>query len=456
MATPRPAHVNSTRSKEGRAVTEQPLGDLFARLDHERELADRHYHEALAAVDRAVQQLHAWPEPPARRDESRVADLNQLWRVLREDVPHVDQSWRGRLRGFVWRLVGPPLERQQAFNAALVDHLNRNARSEREVPRALVELTGAFRTALEGVCAFESRLVQFLQTVTAYVDTKDRRHGSQELTQHLTFVEERLFAVTREVERLLAQSPQEAPPSTAPAPGVFAGPIAATTYVNFEDCFRGAREDIGRRVEDYVPILTGHRDVVDVGCGRGELLEALRARGIIARGTDSNHAMVELCRGRGLVVEHADALSYLRQMGGESVGALVAIQVVEHFTPDYLMAFLSAAYHALRPGAPIVLETINPACWMAFFETYIRDPTHQQALHPETLKYLVQASGFTQVDIQYRQPVGESDRLDRVALDVPGDDPAALRTLVAAINAHADKLNARLFSFADYAVIARR
>jgi len=47
-----------------------------------------------------------------------------------------------------------------------------------------------------------------------------------------------------------------------------------------------------------------------------------------------------------------------------------------------------------------VLETINPNCWMAFFETYIRDLTHQQPLHPDTLRHLVQASGFDHIDPQ--------------------------------------------------------
>ena len=56
-----------------------------------------------------------------------------------------------------------------------------------------------------------------------------------------------------------------------------------------------------------------------------------------------------------------------------SIGGLVAIQVVEHFTPAYLTRFLDAAFHAMRAGAPLILETINPACWMAFFETYLRD-----------------------------------------------------------------------------------
>jgi O-antigen chain-terminating methyltransferase len=112
----------------------------------------------------------------------------------------------------------------------------------------------------------------------------------------------------------------------------------------------------------------------------------------------------------------------------------------------------------MQPSAPIVLETINPACWMAFFETYIRDLTHQRPLHPDTLRYLVQASGFSGVDVQFRQPVSERDRLDRVKLtgDAGGVLPRNVAQVADALNAHADKLNARLFSSMDYVVIARR
>ena len=111
----------------------------------------------------------------------------------------------------------------------------------------------------------------------------------------------------------------------------------------------------------------------------------------------------------------------------------------------------------MRPGGPLLLETINPACWMAFFETYIRDLTHQRPLHPDTLRYLVQASGFTHVDVQFRQPVRAEDRLDRLP-DAPKSAvyPEGLAQVVAALNAQADKLNARLFSSMDYVVIARR
>ena len=124
------------------------------------------------------------------------------------------------------------------------------------------------------------------------------------------------------------------------------------------------------------------------------------------------------------------------------------MQVVEHFTVPYLTRFLEAASQKMRPGAPLVLETINVNCWMAFFETYLRDPTHQQPLHPDTLKLLVQSSGFSDVNVQFRAPVSAEDRLDRVT--AAGTGPLA--ELAAALNAHADKLNRRLFSSMDYVV----
>jgi len=101
-----------------------------------------------------------------------------------------------------------------------------------------------------------------------------------------------------------------------------------------------------------------------------------------------------------------------------------------------------------------VLETINAACWLAFFESYIRDLTHVRPLHPETLQYVVRASGFHDVTIEYTSPVAESARLQTV----PRPAEAGGTTLADAIetfNENFLKLNARLFTFMDYAVVAR-
>src|SRR5207244_2792067 len=102
-----------------------------------------------------------------------------------------------------------------------------------------------------------------------------------------------------------------------------------------------------------------------------------------------------------------------------------------------------------------------PECWLAFFSSYLRDFTHVRAVHPDTLAYLVRASGFTRVSVRYSAPIPDHTRMKLI--DVPDElamsaEPAA-RALVAAarvLNRNADILNKNAFSFQDYAVIGYR
>ena len=102
----------------------------------------------------------------------------------------------------------------------------------------------------------------------------------------------------------------------------------------------------------------------------------------------------------------------------------------------------------------MVLETLNPACWVAFFDSYIRDITHVWPLHPETLKYLV-------LPADSRAPISSTGRRSpprtgsRPSRFPPTAD-AKLTDLVDAFNANVEKLNARLFTYLDYAVIGAR
>ena len=79
-------------------------------------------------------------------------------------------------------------------------------------------------------------------------------------------------------------------------------------YVGFEDRFRGSQHDIRARLIDYIPLFQGASDVVDIGCGRGELLDLLREAGVTAHGIDVNSSMVEVCLERGLSAETGDAV----------------------------------------------------------------------------------------------------------------------------------------------------
>ena len=469
--------------------------DDVARLTRERDTADREYNRTLTDLDASIQAPPELPHPAPPFDDHQVSAINERWRLIASEGPDLGAGWRGRLNRLVWRLVGPLLERQQTFNAAVVEHVNRNVAPAREGQKATASLIALVGGQLEALETFESRLIQYLQQITPYVDTKDRfmdgrtravagvldgvadelrkRWESnivreQRFVQHVDelrttvgHVQHGLLAVRRELERVASggsDAPARDGAGAASRERVDAA-VDAYTYVGFENLFRGAQEEIRGRLVDYVPLFEGASDVLDVGCGRGEFLDLLQQQGIGARGVDINREMVEECRSRGLEAVVADALTHLDGLEDESLGGLFAAQVVEHLQPDYLVRFLNLADRKLRPNAKIVLETINPGCWFAFFDGYIRDITHVRPLHPDTLKYLLAAAGFQRTSVRYSAPYPEHAKLQHVAAQGSGNGMAAaegLSTAIDILNENADKLNSLMFTNMDYAAIGER
>jgi 2-polyprenyl-3-methyl-5-hydroxy-6-metoxy-1,4-benzoquinol methylase len=361
----------------------------------------------------------------------RLERLNMLWRVAGPEpaggsLPH-------RLLFRVRRMIAAVLRPQETFNAAVVDYINA---TDVDALREEVDQTKRFREAL---AARERRMEAGMSAIRAVHDELRLSVGVlQQATQMLRL----------EVDRLAAGA-SSTPPSERAAQT--SAPVTQDAlghrYVGFEDQCRGTPEAIRERLSDYVGFFAGASDVLDIGCGRGEFLALLAEKGISAHGIDTNQAMVQVCRDKGLKADAADAVSFLRAQPRQSLGGLFAAQVVEHLEPSYLAALLDAAFAALRPGAPIVLETINPACWFAFFESYIRDITHVRPLHPDTLKYLLVATGFQRIEIRYRVPYPAHEKLQPIAPN------ATLADSVETLNANAAKINQLLFTYLDYAAI---
>ena len=320
-------------------------------------------------------------------------------------------------------------------------------------------------------------LMQFLQQITGFVETKDREivASAASLIDRLSREVDALGELRAQVG-ILQRATEMLKRSAAAAPAAIGSvhpPDASVDrpadsraiddykYVGFEDAFRGADSEIEQRLRAYVPLFAGRSRVLDVGCGRGEMLAALRDAGVSAHGIDLNTDMVASARERGLDATTADALAHLSSLPDESLGGIIATQVIEHLEPSYLMRLLDAAAQKLEPGAPIVLETINPACWLAFFSSYIRDFTHVRPVHPETLQYLLRASGFSRVEIRYSAPVPEHMKMQTV--DLPAEvlhatDPSAkaVSQIAHTVNANAVILNNLLFTHLDYAALGYR
>jgi uncharacterized small protein (DUF1192 family) len=145
--------------------------DDLPALKAERAAADREYNDALTRLDQAVQQLPArFPHPPPVPDEHQITPLNTLWKI---DVPPAG-GWRGRFVAAIRRAVAPLFEQQQAFNSAVVDHVNRNAAVARDTRASIDSTLTVLHDTIAELVQFQTRLVVFLQQITPYVDTRDR------------------------------------------------------------------------------------------------------------------------------------------------------------------------------------------------------------------------------------------------------------------------------------------
>ena len=140
-------------------------------LAAERAAADRAYNEALTRLDRAIQQLpREFPHPPPGPDEQQITPLNTLWTIAAPPP----RGFRAGVIAGIRRAVAPLFEQQQAFNSAVVDHLNRNVPVARETRESIASTLTVLRDTIGELIRFQSLLVVFLQQVTPYVDTRDR------------------------------------------------------------------------------------------------------------------------------------------------------------------------------------------------------------------------------------------------------------------------------------------
>jgi SAM-dependent methyltransferase len=249
-------------------------------------------------------------------------------------------------------------------------------------------------------------------------DLQELRVDLQEQRGDLQSTRERLQRLTNELvtppymadSELLRTTDDQGRPTIGFGANVAALPN--NVYRGFEDVFRGPEEFIRDRQRVYVSRLAGHEPVLDVGCGRGELLELLRNEAIAAKGIDLDSGMVARCKEKGLEVEQADAITYLESLPDDSLGAIFSAQVIEHLGYDDLLRLLQLSRQKLKRGGVFIAETVNPHSIQAF-KMFWLDPTHRAPIFPEVVVTLCQLHDFASAFVLFPNGSGELER-DRV------------------------------------------
>jgi SAM-dependent methyltransferase len=271
--------------------------------------------------------------------------------------------------------------------------------------------------------------------------------------ERLSELRERVNGLDRRLRTLQAQATTPAPAAPAPAPPAAAGSVQAAPssalfdYVGFERRFRGDPEAVAAALaERYLDLLVANPPVVDIGCGRAELVEMLAKRGVEAIGVDTDPSMVAEARDRGLDVRQVDGNSFLRSREPGSLGAIIATHLVEHLEFADLVELLELAATRLRPGGVFIAETPNPTSLVVLGNSFILDPTHLRPLHPSLLTFLCEGAGFRDVRLRFHAPASD---YHLPMIDEPDAPPWTKR-----INEAFAKLNQVLFGPQEYTLIA--
>ena len=143
-------------------------------------------------------------------------------------------------------------------------------------------------------------------------------------------------------------------------------------------------------------LFRGRRSVLDIGCGRGVMLDLLRERGVGAEGIDIMADAVDYCRGKGHTVHLAEASDFLSDVAARYDGIL-ASHVLEHVDFENATHLLQLCWRALQPGGVIVLVTPNPRDLEVIGDVFWLDPTHRRPYPPELVASLLESSGYAEV-----------------------------------------------------------
>lgn len=265
--------------------------------------------------------------------------------------------------------------------------------------------------------AFHQRTVQMDQSMREQVKAQ---HSDFEgaLARYSADIQKRLWEDFRQARldteriihselRLLRQKMTASPAAFAPSP---AAPSAEPSPVPepadaiaFAARFRGPEDYVREEFKAYVDAYRGAKNVLDIGCGRGEFLELMREAGVDAVGIDGSAQAVALCRAKGLNVIQADLFAYLASPETPAYDGIFCAQVVEHLPPALLPELMRLVAAKLNPGGIVMFETPNPECLAIFATHFYIDPTHTRPVPAQLLAFYLEEAGLGEIQVTYRQ-----------------------------------------------------
>jgi O-antigen chain-terminating methyltransferase len=338
--------------------------------------------EALEQNNRALSQLAGYVE--SVRNEMRAADAGLLAEAT--ELKDIRNHWAQWRQGWEEKL-----NRSEVYMLRTISELNASFQH-----RATLTEDSFRKSMLEQHAGFENLLSKSAGEIQErlWADLRGIRAEYEKLIyDELRVVRQRGLAAPAQHSAQPAASPETAP---------------RLDWLRFADRFRGTEDRIRSAQGRYMEHFAGATNVLDIGCGRGEFLEAAKAAGIDAQGIDLSEEAVALCRAKGLNAQVADLFQFLPGLPPRSLGGVYCSQVVEHLPAAQLPDLIRLIGETLRPGAIAAFETPNPECLAIFATHFYLDPTHTRPVPAPLLVFYLEENGFGQIDVKRLEPAIES------------------------------------------------
>jgi O-antigen chain-terminating methyltransferase len=406
-------------------------------------------------------------EPPAPASgqvihSPALSYLNHNWSLrpqeVADDNPSVLRSVAVSVRRFFRnRVLGDYFNEERRFNERLVQYLNQLTN---EVDgKYLTEVTEQHSASFH---ALERRFSKDLNQAIAQLDSKISQLQSQQIqTEEQT---QSLQAVTKGLERVVSSMSHtlknlhdsficnlDSPVETYS--GVGKSDAAKNyDYVMFENRFRGSESSIRERLSIYPPMFAGKTGpVLEIGSGRGELLELFKEQGVLGYGVELDEAMAEQAVAKGNDVRIENGLIHLRNLPPRALAGVIAVQVVEHLDRDQLSELLRLCSSKVAIGGVVVFETINPESVAALAQNFFRDPSHIAPLNPDSLSFAMQTAGIKIQEVRKLHAYPSEVLLEQL----PEEEMLTPRwqRVVEVYNRNVQGLNKLLYGFQDYCIV---
>ncbi len=141
---------------------------------------------------------------------------------------------------------------------------------------------------------------------------------------------------------------------------------ACEGYAEFKS---SAGEYLSRRLEEALRVagVAANMRILDVGCGRGEILRHIRQLGAQPFGVDYAAVAVRISR-QVMLAEQEDTI-HVQQANARQLpfpaatfDRVLMLDIVEHLYPPELAEALAEAYRVLKPGGRLIVHTA-PNVW---------------------------------------------------------------------------------------------